>query len=117
MSSFTLSSPIINGSGSLGFSMMSSLTITSISPVFSFGLVSPSPLALTFPFAFKTYSSLTFAATSCASLLSAGSQTNCISPLTSLKSMKTTPPWSLYVFAQPQSITSLPISALLRSVQ
>jgi hypothetical protein len=61
--------------------------ITSISPVFIFGLACPSGLVLTVQVAFITYSLLRLSAVSHACLLSAGSKTTCVNQYLSRRSI------------------------------
>ncbi len=102
------SSSKTNGGVCDRFKILSSETITSISPVFMLGLIMPSGLSTTVPRTASTNSLRMAWALSWTALLNSGLKTTWVIPSRSRKSTKITPPWSRRRSTQPMSTTSSP---------
>ncbi len=108
----------ISNGGVLDFERsVTSEIITSISPVVILRFVWPSGRGRTLPVALITYSLRKPSAVSQACLSSFGSNTTCVSPYLSLRSIKIIPPWSRRLLTQPHSVTSSQILSFPRVLQ
>ena len=111
-------SSISMGGVSLALKILNSVTRTSSEPVFMFGLTMLPVRATSLPRIASTYSERIFEArakSSAGSVLE--SNTTCISPVRSRSCTKISAPRSRRTFVQPISVTSLPRSASVSSVQ
>ena len=116
-SATSVSSSIMKGGVFDSFRTVSSVTITSISPVGSFVFVVFSGRGETFPVTAMTYSLRTSPAILWASAATSGLKTTWVMPSRSRRSTKISPPWSRRVWTQPINVTCRPNSRLFSSPQ